>query len=168
MNITQSSLALLNAIMPIETAYAHCDYPCGIYDPHNAIIGALTVIRMIDLMDELSKSHQPGDLEYQNSMPRAVAIKEEHAERVKHEVRVIWGDYFKAEHIEKYPELHLLVHGIMKGAGKSKQTADRSAATQLLSDVNRFAEIFWETKGIATKRAKAPYKPEEEIVHPTL
>src|SRR5512138_3067264 len=88
-----------------DEAQAHCDIPCGIYDPHGALIGALTVIRMIDLMNDLVASHKEMDLEYANSMSRYIAVKEEHAELLKREVRVIFGDYFKKEHVQKYPEL---------------------------------------------------------------
>ena len=151
-----------------ETAYAHCDLPCGIYDPHGALIGALTVIRMMDIMKELETAHTEHDVEFRNSMIRAIAIKEDHAELVKKEVRTIWGDYFKPEHIEKYPELHGLVHEIMQLASRGKQTVDRAQGLKLLEKVNRFAEIFWESKGKKTKRVKAPYKPEEKIVVPLL
>ena len=151
-----------------ETADAHCDVPCGIYDPHQAQIGALTVIRMLDIMDDLAKTHKEMDQEYFNTMTRAIAIKEEHAELVKREIRVIFGDYFKKEHIEKYPELPELQHKIMQAGSKARQTANRANGMELLNLVNRFAEIFWETKGVATKKVKAPYKPGEEIVVPVL
>lgn len=151
-----------------DTADAHCDVPCGIYDPHQAQIGALTVIRMLDIMDDLAKTHKDLDQEYLNTMTRAIAIKEEHAELVKREIRVIFGDYFKKEHIEKYPELPELAHKIMQAGSKARQTASRANGLELLSLVNRFAEIFWETKGVATKKVKAPYKPGEEIVVPVL
>ena len=152
----------------MKIAYAHCDYPCGIYDPHHAQIGALTVIRMMDLMRELEDGHKDHDVEFRNSMMRAIMIKEEHAELVKREVRVIWGDYFKAEHLAKYPELHELAHEIMQLASKTRQTADRGQAMKLLDKINRFAEIFWETKGRKTKLVTAPYKPEEKIIVPVL
>lgn len=159
---------MLNKFFQIKTVYAHCDIPCGIYDPHQAQIGALTVIRMTDLMRELEESHQTHDLEFRNSMVRCIAVKEEHAELVKKEIRVIWGDYFKKEHLDKYPEIHGLVHEIMQLASKARQTPERENGIKLLDKVNRFAEIFWQTKGKETKKVKAPYKPEAEIVYPVL
>lgn len=153
--------------LKLEEAQAHCDIPCGIYDPHLAQLSTLTVIRMIDLMTDLVNAHQPG-LEFYNSMARYVAVKEEHAELLKKEVRVIFGDYFKKEHVDKYPELPALVHKIFQLGSKVRQTTSRETALELLAAVNRFAEIFWETKGIATKKAKAPYKPSEEVVYPVL
>jgi nickel superoxide dismutase len=161
-------LQTLDRVFHFDKAKAHCDIPCGIYDPHMAQIGALTVIRMIDLMAEMKQSHGPDTPEYANNMPRYVLVKEEHAEIVKREVRVIFGDYFKKEHVEKYPELPELAHKIYQLGSKGRQTADRQAALDLLNLVNRFAEIFWETKGVQTKRVKAPYKPGEEIVFPVL
>jgi nickel superoxide dismutase len=161
-------LKTLDSIKPFERASAHCDIPCGIYDPHQAQIAVLTVIRMIDLMAELAANEKQENLSYHNTLSRHITVKEEHAELCKKEVRVIWGDYFKAEHIEKYPELHSLTHKIMQLGSKCRQGTSRETALELLQAVNRFAEIFWETKGVATKRVKAPYKPGEEIVHPVL
>lgn len=158
----------LDKAFGFERAKAHCDIPCGIYDPITAQIAALTVVRMIDLMNDLVKSHSEQDLAFQNSMSRYITVKEEHAEKVKHEIRVIWGDYIKPDHVEKHPELHGLVHKIMQLGSKSRQTADRETAVQLVETVNQFAEIFWATKNVAVKRANAPYAPALEMVYPDL
>jgi len=165
----QKLLKQLARILPTNIAYAHCDYPCGIYDPHHAQIGALTVIRMDDLMKELlDQAGDHSELETRSNIIRAVAIKEDHAEMVKKEVRTIWGDYFKPETKDKYPDLDKLVHEIMQLGSKAKQTVDRDNAMKLLDKVNQFAEIFWQSKGKEVKRVKAPYKPEEEMVIPIL
>ncbi len=161
-------LETLDHVMGVEKAHALCDIPCGIYDPHQAQIGALTVIRMIDLMDEMKKSHGADTPEYVNNMPRYVLVKEEHAEIVKREIRVIYGDYIKQEQLDKFPELPGLVHKIYQLGSKARQTMDRQNAVDLLNAVNRFAEIYWATKNIQTKRVKAPYKPGEEIIYPML
>lgn len=159
---------VLDRLFHFEPVRAHCDIPCGIYDPHQAQVAALTVIRMVDLMADLVKGAQKDNAEFHNSMSRYIAVKEEHAELCKREVRVIFGDFIKKEHVEKYPELPTLVHKIMQAGSKARQSASREAALDLLAQVNRFAEIFWEIKGVPTKRVKAPYKPEEEIVYPVL
>ncbi len=152
----------------IGEASAHCDIPCGIYDPHQAQVAALTVIRMCDLIADATKAEPADKVEFQNSMTRYIMVKEEHAELAKREVRVIFGDFIKKEHVEKYPELPELQHKIMQYGSKARQTASRANAVDLLKAVNRFAEIFWEIKGVKTKLVKAPYKPEEEVVYPIL
>ena len=147
---------------------AHCDIPCGIYDPHHAQIGALTVIRMIDLMSTLIETHSGDKIDFHNSMARYVAVIEEHAELAKHEIRVIWGDFIQEAHIEKYPQIPGLVYKIMQLGSKARQKVDREIALALLEAINEFAEIFWQIKGIETKRANAPYSVTEEIVLPIL
>jgi len=151
-----------------DNAKAHCDIPCGIYDPITAQIAALTVVRMLDLIAAFDKDHPEKDLAYFNTMSRYIAVKEEHAEKVKHEVRVIWGDYIKPQHVEQFPELQALTHEIMSLGSKCRQTLDREQALKLVDKLNRFAEIFWVTKSVAVKRAKAPYAPALELVYPAL
>lgn len=160
--------AALDQHLHFERAKAHCDIPCGIYDPIVAQISALTVVRMIDLALDLDSKTPDKGLAYQNTISRYVASKEEHAEKVKHEVRVIWGDYLKVQHLEKYPQAHALVHEIMALGSKARQSVDRDSAVKLVEKLNEFAQIFWETKGVATKRAKAPYAPALELVYPAL
>jgi len=142
-----------------QTAYGHCDIPCGIYDPHAAQIAALSALRIIDLLGSVEDGHE---------VARLTAVKEKHCEECKHQVRIIWGDYFKQEHVDKYPEIHDLTHQIMQLASRVRQNKKRADAKELLNAVNRFAEIFWESKGVKTKRVKAPYKIEDEIVVPEL
>jgi nickel superoxide dismutase len=161
-------LVRIDRLVKFPRAAAHCDIPCGIYDPHQAQVAALTVIRMIDLMTELTNAQKTPNMDFHNSITRHIAVKEEHAELAKREVRVIWGDYLKQEHLDKYPELPGLVHKIMQLGSKCRQGTSRESALDFLTAINRFAEIFWETKGVATKRVKAPYKPGEEIVHAVL
>ncbi len=161
----------LDERLGFDTAYAHCDFPCGIYDPHLAQLSALTVVRMVDLINNIPKptASKPEEImDYAHDVTRAVDIKEKHAELCKHEVRIIWGDYIKPDHVKMHPELHEVVWNIMKYGSKAKQEPDREAAIKLLNEVNKFAEIFWATKGIKTKRAKAPYEPKEEMVYPEL
>ena len=162
---------LLDKIFTAKIAYAHCDIPCGIYDPHLAQVAAHTVIRMVDLINELES---PGEnpafeqrKEIMHKINRYTAVKEQHAELCKHEIRIIWGDYFKPEHVQKYPELHELVFKIMKLGSKAMQEINLQAAEELLETVNKIAEIFWETKGMGTARFKAPYPTARETVYPT-
>ncbi|MBS9782609.1 MAG: superoxide dismutase, Ni [Arcobacter sp.] len=149
--------------MNIQTVKAHCDIPCGIYDPISAQIAALSVIRMVDLLEGLEKADS---LNYENSLSRYIAVKETETEKVKHEVRIIWGDFIKPPMVEKYPDIHSLVHNIMALGSANRQHVSREKAMELLEAVNEFAQIFWELKGVETKKIKAHYLPSEEIVVP--
>ncbi|HEV7664538.1 MAG TPA: superoxide dismutase, Ni [Chloroflexota bacterium] len=144
---------------PPSIAYAHCDIPCGIYDPHAAQIGALTVIRMVQLIQALQKpaegaSKEEWDL-YTMQISRYAAVKEEHAKIVEHEIVILWTDYFKPEHVEKHGNLHDVVWKTAKLTSTVKQQINMDAAQQLLAGVQQIAEIFWDTKGVKTRRAPA-------------
>lgn len=150
-------------LLKVEEVKAHCDVPCGIYDPITAQIAALSVIRMIDLMEGLEKTDS---LEYTNTLSRHIAVKESEAEKVKHEIRIIWGDFIKPPMVEKYPQIHQLTHNIMMLGSANRQHVSRDKAMELLNAVNEFAEIFWALKEVETKKVKANYFPNEEIVIP--
>ncbi|MCF6243561.1 MAG: superoxide dismutase, Ni [Sulfurovum sp.] len=148
----------------LKEVKAHCDVPCGIYDPIVAQIAALSVLRMIDLM-HAAEGH---DVDYHNSMARYVAVKESEAIKCKEEIRIIWGDFIKPPQIAENPEIHTIVHNIMMLGGAVKQHTSRDKAMELLSEVNKFTEIFWKIKGVKTKVAKSPYAPNEDVVYPVL
>ena len=154
-------LKTIDRVFPPQPIYAHCDIPCGIYDPHAAQLAAHTVIRMVNLINEL-----PNDpaKETVHKLARYTLVKEEHAELVKKEIRVIWGDYFKNEHLEKYPKLHELVFEIMKLASKTRQEVNLEASQQLLTKIQEFAETFFKTKGVEPVRIKTVYPTGGEIV----
>ena len=158
----------IDRFRPFPKAKAHCDVPCGIYDPITAQINALTVVRMMDLMAGLADGDEKAIVDFHNSITRYVAVKEDHAEKAKHDIRVIWGDFIKDTHVEKYPELPGLVHKIMQLGSKSRQTADRANGLAFVEAINQFAEIFWAIKDIKTKKAKAPYAPGLEMIYPDL
>jgi len=159
-------------VRPAPVARAHCDIPCGIYDPHHAQLAAHTVIRMNLLIRDLKHPGPEATLEqkmeFHAKLGRYVATKEQHAEIVKHEIRVLWGDYFKPEHVQANPGLHDLVFRTMKAASKARQEINLAAAEDLLKVTNEIAEIFWKTKNIPTARVKAPYATERETVVPKL
>ena len=144
-------LSTLSRWLPVREAYAHCDIPCGIYDPISAKIAAQTVLKMVMRMEALDYP-QGGSQEeyatYRNTFGRYVTVKEQHAELVKHEVDVLWHDYFKPEHLEKYPDLHTSVWETTKLASTNKQGVDLDAAKSLVESVDKIAEIFWATKGV--------------------
>lgn len=151
----------------LNTAAAHCDIPCKIYDPISAQLAALTVIRMLDLIAELDGKDSL-TLAEQAQLSRLVVQKEEHAAKVKEEVRVIWGDYIKQPQLDQFPNLHQLSHSIMLQASKCKQHIDKGMGLELLKLVNEFADIFWQSKGVATFTATSPYPPAQPVVYPKL
>jgi nickel superoxide dismutase len=124
------------------TVQAHCDVPCGIYDPSGAVVAAKTVARMVELISQLEVT----DNATRNKLVRCITTKEEHAEKVKHEVQVIWSDYFKPEHLAKFPDLHDQVWKLLKLASKNKQNVDAAAAAELVAATEAFAATFVASK----------------------
>ncbi|MHB1527174.1 MAG: superoxide dismutase, Ni [Candidatus Dormibacteria bacterium] len=130
-------------IHPHRVVHAHCDIPCGIYDPAAAQLAALTVETMVTKIRALP---DPTSEASRNSFARMVTVKEQHAEIVKREVQIIWSDYFKPEHLEKFPELHQLTWTTLKAASACKQSVEPEKAAELRRKVDEFARVFWETK----------------------
>ncbi len=124
-------------LKPHRTVHAHCDLPCGIYDPAQARIEAESV-----------KACQE---KYQGSddaifKDRAISIKEQRANLVKEHLWVLWTDYFKPEHLETYPQLHELFWNATKEAGNAKRSEDPAQGQKLLDAIAEIDKIFWETK----------------------
>ncbi len=121
----------------IKPVHAHCDLPCGVYDPVQARVEAQSV-------HEIMKKY--AGLEHEEDKWRAVMIKEQRAELVKHHLWVLWTDYFKPEHAEKYPDLHDKFWKATKQAGVCKKTVDPAEGQKLLDMIDDIATIFKETK----------------------
>jgi len=132
-------MRLSRLLAPRTVVKAHCDLPCGVYDPAQARIEAESVKAICE------KYEANTDPEFRT---RALIIKEQRAELVKHHLWVLWTDYFKAPHFDKYPQLHQLFNDATKlaGAGGAKGKVDTSTAQQLLDKIDEIAKIFWETK----------------------
>lgn len=131
---------------------AHCDIPCGIYEPTIAKIAAKSALRMIKQLNQLpliENWHNKQEvLIYLNETARRIQVKEQQAEIVKNELRILWGDFFKEEHLQKYPQLHELFFKAMKKASKVKQTIDENEAIELCQLIDQIAQIFYEVKGV--------------------
>ena len=155
-SLTDRLFNSLDRVAPPSVAYAHCDIPCGIYDPHTAQIAALTVIRMVQLIGALQKPAEGAPKEewdtYTMQVSRYAAVKEEHAKLCEHELIILWTDYFRPEHVEKHPNLHDLVWKTAKLTSTVKQQINMDAAQQLLAGTQQIADIFWDTKGVKTRR----------------
>ena len=157
----------LDLWLNFELASGHCDIPCKIYDPSTAQIATLSLIRMVDLLLEL-EGKAPYTLSQQATIARLTAEKEAQGIKLKEEIRIICSDYVKQPQLDAFPNLHELTHNIMLKASYNKQHVDRPAALELLKLVNEFAEIFWQSKNIATYTATCPYLPSESVVYPDL
>lgn len=137
MRIVSRILQAADKLVPPSAAAAHCDLPCGVYDPAQARIEAESVKAC---MEKYAGSDDP------DFKTRAVAIKEERADLVKHHLWVLWTDYFKPNHLEAYPQLHDLFWKATKAAGEAKKTQDTAVAQNLLDQIAEIDKIFWETK----------------------
>jgi nickel superoxide dismutase len=129
----------MRILAPKVTAEAHCDLPCGVYDPAQARIEAESVKA---IQEKYQGNEDPV------FRARAVQIKEQRAELVKHHLDVLWSDYFKTPHFEKYPQLHTLFNDATKaaGAGGVKGSVDPATGQKLLDLISEIDKIFWETK----------------------
>ncbi|MEU9363083.1 superoxide dismutase, Ni [Streptomyces sp. NPDC051840] len=116
---------------------AHCDLPCGVYDPAQARIEAESV----KAVQEKYQANEDADFR-----TRAVLIKEQRAELAKHHVSVLWSDYFKPPHFEKYPQLHQLVNDTLKALSAAKGSNDPATGQKALDLISEIDKIFWETK----------------------
>lgn len=142
--------------LPTKPIYAHCDIPCGIYDPHQMQMAAHTVLRMIDLITEAGS-----DI---HKIARMTHVKEEHGHIIEDEIGTLEIDYFKDEHFKQYPELQDLLKKTAKLSVKVRQETNKEAAQELLANTQQIAEIFWKTKGLESVRISSGYSTEGEIV----
>lgn len=142
--IKQGILKFLVKHLPYKTAYAHCDVPCGIYDPKPAQIAAATVLKMVQKINELPQTNP--SVQDRNSFVRMVWTKEEHARKCKEELLILWTDYFKEEHLAAFPNLHDTFWKAAKLCSKNKQEVSLESAEQLIKAVDEIAEIFARTK----------------------
>src|SRR3989338_1888393 len=154
MKYHESMKKLLTKFIPISSADAHCDIPCGIYDPTPAKIDARTVQRMVLQLEELALPPDGSKetlLVYYNSVSRRIKVKEEHAELCKRELAILWSDFFKPEHLEKVPNLHDMFWKSLKLCSKNKQEVNKAAADQLVAAVDEIAKTFYRTKNAPDK-----------------
>src|ERR671925_539706 len=138
-------MRLSDVLRPRRVVHAHCDLPCGVYDPAQARIEAESVKAIQQKYQDAQNQKKPTETVDQFQQ-RALKIKEERADLVKHHLWVLWTDYFKPEHIEKYPDLHDKFWKATKEAGLSKKSQDPAQGKELLGLIDQIAEIFWETK----------------------
>jgi len=137
MRLLSRVLSVADRISAPTAAHAHCDLPCGVYDPAQARIEAQSVKAIME------RYQQNQDPDYRT---RCIVIKEERADLVKHHLWVLWTDYFKPEHLDKVPNLHDLFWRATKAAGDAKKTNDVAVADKLLGLIDEVAAAFQATK----------------------
>jgi len=151
---------LISRWLKIETADAHCDVPCGVYDPASAALAAKTVAvlakKIVDLPAPAAGASPTEQKAFENTVTRMVQVKEEHAQLCKKELLILWTDYFKPQHLELFPDLHTTFWNAAKLCSYNKQNVDVAKAEELQSVVARVAEMFSKAQAAAAKAAPAP------------
>jgi nickel superoxide dismutase len=137
MTIVVRLLRFADRVRPPQPIHAHCDLPCGVYDPAQARIEAESVKACME------KFNGSDDSVFKT---RAVTIKEQRADLVKHHLWVLWTDYFTPAHLQAHPKLHEIFWHATKTAGEAKKTNDTAVADNLLAQIAEIDKIFWETK----------------------
>jgi len=142
----------------IIKVYAHCDGPCGVYDPASARVAAEAVLSMTKKLIDLTPPSSTNSEEwstYNNTFSRYVAIKEDQAKETKKELLILWTDYFKPVHLETYPDLHDTIWKATKLCSACKVNIDQVQAEELMNYVEKIHNIFWKTKGRSDSFVKA-------------
>ena len=145
-------------VEPIMEAHAHCDGPCGVYDPASTRVAAEAVLSMTKKLIALTPPASTDSQEwaaYSNTFSRYVAVKEEQAKETKKEILILWTDYFKPVHLETYPDLHDTIWKAAKLCSACKVNIDLAQAEELMSYVEKIHNIFWASKGRTDAFVKA-------------
>ena len=132
---------------PNHVAYAHCDLFCGVYDPAQAKIEAMSCLKAAE------KYHASDDDVFR---ARCISVKEERAELAKHHLSVLWADFFKPHHLEQFPDLHNLFWRALKAASDAKKSMDPAVSQSLLDVIDEVSDVFWQT---AESKATGLYPP---------
>lgn len=154
-------LFILTSFLKENNAFAHCDIPCGIYDPHQAQLAAHTVIRMTQFLTEIKREDET---KAEHDIARITHVKEEHSSTIEEELETLRNDYFKEEHYKEYSNLNDLFIKTLKSVSKARQNIDITAAQETLAGVLEIAAIFYKTKGVTPIRVKSIYPTGGEIV----
>lgn len=143
------AIAKLQAWFPAEAVHAHCDGPCGVYDPSSARVAAEAVLSMTKKLVDLEApagGDKAASVAYHNTFARFTAIKEEQAQLAKDELLILWTDYFKPVHLEQFPDLHDTFWKAAKLCSACKVEVSVQHATELMEAVQKVHNLFWATK----------------------
>ena len=151
----------ISKLLPEKIAFAHCDIPCGIYDPYIIQRAAHTILRMTQLLSELKSEDQK---KMAHDISRMTHVKEEHVDLLEEELGTLRNDYFKEEHFKIYSDLESLFTETLKTASKARQEINLEAANEVLMGVLKIAEIFFKTKNVEPVKVTSVYPTGGEIV----
>lgn len=146
----QKTVSKVKNWFPANEVEAHCDGPCGVYDPASARIAAEAVLSMtqkILALEPPASNDQQAMAAYLNTMSRYIQIKEEQAQLAKAELLILWTDYFKPPHLEQYPDLHNVFWQAAKLCSACKVEVNLDHANELMDTIKKIHDIFWATKG---------------------
>ncbi len=139
----------------IQTADAHCDVPCGVYDPATAALAAKTVAVLAKKITDLpspSATSTPADVKtFENTVTRMILVKEEHAQICKKELLILWSDFFKPQHLEMFPDLHTTFWNAAKLCSFNKQNVDVAKAEELQAACAKIGDMFAKAQAAAKK-----------------
>ncbi|MEM7557416.1 MAG: superoxide dismutase, Ni, partial [Cyanobacteria bacterium P01_A01_bin.84] len=139
----------LKDFFPAQEVSAHCDGPCGVYDPASARITAEAVLSMTKKINGLevpASGDKAANIAYHNTLSRYIAIKEEQAQKTKEDLLILWTDYFKPVHLEKYPDLHDTFWKAAKLCSACKVEVSLQHAEELMAAVEKIHNMFWGSK----------------------
>jgi nickel superoxide dismutase len=137
MNSMKENPMLSRLFASATVAHAHCDLYCGVYDPAQAKIEALSCLKTLQKYADSDDDHVRA---------RCVLVKEQRAEEVKHHLMVLWADFFTPDHFAEFPNLHQMFWDAIHGAGDVKKSTDPAVAEKLLEQIDAIAEVFWKTE----------------------
>ena len=150
MNLLKLIATQIRTWFPAKVVHAHCDGPCGVYDPASARITGEAVLSMTKKILDLQPP-AAGDAAamaaYENTISRYIEIKEEQAQLTKKELLVLWTDYFKPVHLDQFPDLHDTFWKAAKLCSACKVEVSIQHATELMAAIEKIHQMFWATKG---------------------
>ncbi len=148
----KGKLMLLLAFCLLATAaplLAHCEIPCGIYGDEARFVAIEEDLTTIEkAMKQITALAGQSDAQSANQLARWVANKEEHANRVQHVVT----QYFMTQRLKEveqgdeamaaYTGKLVLLHKMLRGAMKCKQTVDVEQVEKMRTLLREFKQAY--------------------------
>ena len=128
---------------------AHCEIPCGIYGDEARFVAIEEDLTTIEkAMKQIAALAGQSDAQSANQLARWVANKEEHANRIQNVVT----QYFMTQRLKEveegdeamaaYTEKLVLLHKMLRGAMKCKQTVDVEQVEKMRVLLHEFKSAY--------------------------